>query len=284
MPTRAAIAAIRRIGHGHAAPDQDLVAVEAPLAIVVRSAAGGDARPLGIVMRTPGDDRELVLGLLHSEALIRAKDDVVSCELTETADGGDTASVTIAAAVDLDAAFMGRALSTTSACGLCGRLAIQQVDSLRRGAAPATTWSADLISALPAALRTHQTVFAETGGLHAAGLFDRGGRPLAIREDVGRHNAVDKLVGAALEARSLPAAETLLVVSGRVAYEIVQKAAMAGVAGVVAVGAPSSLAVEAARATGLLLVGFARDGRFNVYAAHDRVASAPAGAARAATS
>ncbi|MFI5178284.1 MAG: formate dehydrogenase accessory sulfurtransferase FdhD [Vicinamibacterales bacterium] len=270
MPARVAIAAIRRLGHEAARTDQDLVAVEAPLSVVVRSASGAPPRPLGILMRTPGDDRELVLGLLHSEGLIRTTADVVSLALTEASDAGDAADVTLAASIDLDSALTGRAILGTCACGLCGRLAIEQVDSLRRGATTAMSvaWLPDLISALPAALRAHQSVFAETGGLHAAGLFDREGRLLAIREDVGRHNAVDKLVGAALEARALPAVESLLVVSGRVAYEIVQKAVMAGVSGVVAVGAPTSLAVDAARATGLLLIGFARDGRFNVYAEH----------------
>ncbi|HUL75221.1 MAG TPA: formate dehydrogenase accessory sulfurtransferase FdhD [Vicinamibacterales bacterium] len=285
MPSRVAIAAIRRVGAGPARTDQDLVAVEAPLAIVVRSAAGGASRPLGIVMRTPGDDRELVLGLLYSEGLIRTKDDVVSCAVADPAETGETADVTLAASVDLDARFTGRALAGTSACGLCGRLAVEHVNALRRGPArPDLTWSAELVSALPAALRAAQTVFAETGGLHAAGLFDRDGRLLGIREDVGRHNAVDKLVGAALDAAALPAVESLVVVSGRVAYEIVQKAVMAGVAGVVAVGAPSSLAVDAARATGLILIGFARDGRFNVYAEHDRVLPASPGAPHPAAS
>ena len=125
---------------------------------------------------------------------------------------------------------------------------------------------------MPARLRASQAVFAETGGLHAAGLFHEDGTLIAVREDIGRHNAVDKLVGAALDAGLLPAVRALLVVSGRVAYEIVQKAAMAGVPGIVAVGAPSSLAVEAAQATGLTLIGFARDGRFNVYTGPERLA------------
>ena len=225
-------------------------------------------RSLGVVMRTPGDDRDLVLGLLYSESVIHSKNDVASLTLETTENDGDVADVRLADEVDLDAVIRGRALLGTSACGLCGRLAIERVDVLaRRTTRPArATWPAELIVELPARLRARQTVFAETGGLHAAGLFRADGTLVVLREDVGRHNAVDKLVGAALDADLMPAADALLVVSGRVAYEIVQKAAVAGVAGIVAVGAPSSLAVEAAHATGLTLIGFARDGRFNVYA------------------
>jgi FdhD protein len=138
---------------------------------------------------------------------------------------------------------------------------------------PATAFAAATIAALPATLGARQTAFAETGGLHAAALFDRHGGAWMVREDVGRHNAVDKVVGGALAADRLPAGDAVLVVSGRVAYEIIHKAAVAGVAAVVAVGAPSSLAVEAARAAGLTLVGFARNGRFNVYTGHDRIAA-----------
>jgi FdhD protein len=155
----------------------------------------------------------------------------------------------------------------TSACGLCGRLRDAAVEP-RPTALGAPPWPAAVIAALPSRLRERQSVFAETGGLHAAGLCDRQGAPVIVREDVGRHNAVDKVVGAALAAGRLPASGLALVVSGRVAFEIVQKAAMAGVALVAAVGAPSSLAVEAARSTGLTLVGFVRDGRFNIYAGH----------------
>jgi len=133
------------------------------------------------------------------------------------------------------------------------------------------SWPIALIASLPNKLQAGQAVFAETGGLHAAGLFAPDGTLVALREDIGRHNAVDKLVGASLDAGRLPARDMLLAVSGRVAFEIVQKAALAGVAGIVAVGAPSSLAVRAAQATGLTLAGFARDGRFNLYAGDHRV-------------
>ncbi len=274
MTSRVAIAAIRRQQGASGQTDQDLVAVEAPLTIVVRRAGRAEAHTLGVVMRTPGDDRDLVLGLLYSERLLRTRSDVVALGFTGTTDAGEIADVTLADSVDLDGHLVGRGLAATSACGLCGRLSIDHLDALTRRASSSqstTSWDAAFISELPARLRAEQTVFAETGGLHAAGLFDAGGTLVTLREDVGRHNAVDKIVGAALDADRLPARETLLVVSGRVAYEIVQKAAMAGVTAIVAVGAPSSLAVEAARATGLTLVGFARDGRFNVYAGENRL-------------
>jgi FdhD protein len=265
---------IHRLAHGASETDIDLVAAEAPLTIQLHTSVATTPRSLGVMMRTPGDDRDLVLGLLCTEGLIRTRDDVVDLVLTTNEDAGDIADVQVSDTIDLESAIRGRALPATSACGLCGRLAIERVDALARrtpGAA-SVRWPAELIVELPARLRASQAVFAETGGLHAAGLFHEDGTLIVVREDIGRHNAVDKLVGAALDAGLLPAIRAVLVVSGRVAYEIVQKAAMAGVPGIVAVGAPSSLAVEAAQATGLTLIGFARDGRFNVYTGAERLA------------
>ena len=274
VPLRAVVTPIQRLTHGARDTDIDLVAVEAPLTIHIRSSGPATPRSLGIVMRTPGDDRDLVIGLLYTEAVIRRRDDVIDVMLSATDESGEVADVVLTDRIDIDAAVGERALLGTSACGLCGRLAIQRVDALAHVRTPraSAVWSAELIVELPSRLRADQAVFAETGGLHAAGLFRTDGTLVALREDVGRHNAVDKLVGAALEAGLLPASDTLIAVSGRVAYEIVQKAAVAGVAGIVAVGAPSSLAVEAAQAAGLMLVGFARDGRFNVYTGQDRLA------------
>lgn len=270
MTHRAAIAPILRYGGSPHRTDQDLVAVESPLEVVLSQ--DGRTRSLGVLMRTPGDDRDLILGLLLSEGVIRSAVDVVAIDHPPD-DGRELtsqAAVTLAPHVDMST-LSERALAGTSACGLCGRLAVQTIDRslpLRPGAPKIP---AALIATLPGALRSQQAVFAETGGLHAAGLFDAAGVPHVIREDVGRHNAVDKVIGAALADGRVPARDALLVVSGRVAYEIVQKAAAAGVPFVVAVGAPSSLAVEAARATGITLVGFVRDGRFNVYSGADRV-------------
>jgi FdhD protein len=272
VPNRVAIAAIRRFEIGHARTDQDLVAVEAPLAVELRHAESPERRALGVFMRTPGDDRDLVRGLLYTEGLIRALSEVSDVIFHPAGDRPETAEVVLAPAIDLPA-IDGRLLAASSACGLCGRLAVDGLDVLARRAtaAPPLLVSPSTILSLSAALRDRQAVFAETGGLHAAGLFDAAGALHVIREDVGRHNAVDKVVGAALERGWLPATNLLLAVSGRVAFEIVQKAVMAGVSTIVAVGAPSSLAVDAARAARATLIGFSRDGRFNVYSGWERV-------------
>lgn len=277
MNSRVAIAAVKRLGGAGTRTDQDLVAVESPLTVTISHPAAESPRVLGVLMRTPGDDEQLVLGLLHAEGVVRSRADVVSIEERAAADpvsttDGDRVHVALAPAVDAAALPGARPLATTSACGLCGRLSVQALD-LRRAPRDGARFSAALLAALPGRLRSGQAVFAETGGLHAAALFDAAGECLALAEDVGRHNAVDKVVGALLRSGRLPATGGVLAVSGRVAFEIVQKAAMAGVAAVVAVGAPSSLAIEAARSAGLTLVGFARDGNFNVYADEDRILS-----------
>jgi FdhD protein len=284
---RVAIAAIRRqIVRGESRSDQDLVAVESPVALEVFDPGRGRARSLGILMRTPGDDRDLVIGLLYAEGIIRRPEDVVAVHTqvvkesgttpagTEADDVQEMIAVEVAGSVDLDRLTTDRAALGTSACGLCGRLAINGLQTL--GGRPLDPdrpkIDADVIAGLPERLREGQAVFAETGGLHAAGLFDRDGRLLALREDVGRHNALDKLVGAAFADGRLPARDLVVAVSGRVAYEIVQKTVMAGAPVLVAVGAPSSLAIDAAHAAGLTLVGFVRDGRFNIYSGADRLA------------
>ena len=270
MTRRMAIAPILRHGDTSRRSDQDLVAVEAPLEVVLSQNGGG--RSLGVLMRTPGDDRDLVLGLLLAEAIIRSSADVESIDgpVTEARDLPARTTVKLAPHVDLGAVTE-RVLTSTSACGLCGRLAVQTLDRGYPSSPGTPEVSAALITTLPNELRAKQTVFAETGGLHAAGLFDVTGTPQVIREDIGRHNAVDKVIGAALANGGVPASTSVLVVSGRVAYEIVQKAAAAGIRVIVAVGAPSSLAVEAARATGITLIGFVRDGRFNVYSGAERI-------------
>jgi FdhD protein len=229
-------------------------------------------------MRTPGDDDDLVRGWLYTERLVADPAEILTIDRRDPAvDGTDAEAVivTVAASVVLDHVIEHRSLTPTSACGLCGRVAIDRLDAGRaiadaHGTRP-VRWSSELIAGLPAALLTAQTVFAATGGLHAAGLFDDRGAVQFVREDIGRHNAVDKVIGAALAAARLPDRCPILVVSGRVAFEIVQKAAVGGQAAVVAIGAPSDLAIDAARAAGLTLVGFARAGRFNVYAGVERI-------------
>ena len=238
--------------------EHDAVAVEEPLEIRVNGA------PIAVTMRTPGHDEELALGFLVAEG-IRPR---------RAAAPEDLAANTVEVeAASFDAARLERHFYTSSSCGVCGKGALAAVavgaayveSELRVGAA--------LLAGLPERLRAEQAAFAETGGLHAAGLFDREGSLLCLREDVGRHNAMDKVIGWAFAERRLPLGDSLLCVSGRLSFELVQKAAVAGCPILVAVGAPSSLAVELGRDRGITLCGFVRDGRVNVYSEQWRVVS-----------
>lgn len=245
-------------------PDQDLVAVESPLTVHVQP-EDGPAISLGLLMRTPGHDEDLALGALLAEGVISSSASVRRVEARRI-DEADDIIVHVTSDADL-LAIVGRGSASTSACGLCGRL--EQL-TVERSAELAATTGTPMVTAtqlvtMPDLLRASQAAFAETGGLHAAGLFAPDGTLLVIREDVGRHNAVDKIAGALLQNEALPAADRVLVVSGRVAYEIVQKAARCGVPVILAVGAPTDLAVDAARAAGITLAGFARGHRFNAY-------------------
>jgi len=263
------VAPLRRVSPEGTRNDQDLVAVEAPLTIEVQ-AHGVAPQSLGIFLRTPGDDEALGLGLLYAEGVIRSIADVAGATVTMAADGASaTLCVALAPHVAFDAAALGRSGVSNTSCGLCGRLTDQLGQRLP---VPAENQigsdfeiTPDLIYSLPQRLRDAQPLFHETGGIHAAGFFTHDGVPADIAEDVGRHNAVDKIVGRALQRGQLPASNLILVVSGRVAFEIVQKAAMAGVKTLVAVGAPTSLAVQAAREAGVTLIGFAKADRYNVY-------------------
>ena len=236
---------IERVDGERRASERDRVVVEAPLQLRARGT------PVATIMRTPGHDLELVRGLLHAES-------VVAGAITQLDDD----------AVELDvdpAAFAARGLLSSAACGVCGRVAIADLEQRAREVTADTIVSTQVLALLPATLRAAQSMFADTGGLHAAGLFTTGGTLVAAREDVGRHNAVDKLVGWALDAYVEPAAHVLFL-SGRLSYELVQKAIMLGVPIVAAVSAPSSLAIELAERFNLALVGFVRDTRCNVYA------------------
>jgi FdhD protein len=266
-----AVASVTRLAPGSAESDQDLVAVESPLSLLVVDTPASEERPLGLLMRTPGDDADLVFGWLHAEEIIQSPDDVGQVDLlTSTSrDHPDSARIVLAPGVRPDWHRVTRRADATSACGLCGRVALPRMPGVRPVDEP---WiDAGIVARLPEQLRRRQAVFAETGGLHAAAVFSTAGEFRAIREDVGRHNAVDKVVGALLQSRALPASDAVLAVSGRVAYEIVQKTAAAGISVLIAVGAPSSLAVEAARAAGMTLIGFVRDDRFNVYTGGSRL-------------
>jgi FdhD protein len=234
---------------------EDRVAVEEPLEI----RHGGEA--LAVVMRTPGHDEELALGFLHGEGLVRG---------TATARAPDDLAAN-AVEVEGDVARPGsaRRFYTTSSCGVCGRGALEEVAVHAPPAAPGPQVTRALLAALPD--RLEQPGFARTGGLHAAGLFSAEGELLVGREDVGRHNALDKVVGRALLEGLLPLHGRLLAVSGRLAFELVQKAAVAGAPVLVGVGAPTSLAVALAADRGMTLCGFARGGSVNVYAGEERV-------------
>lgn len=259
---------------------RDDLAVEEPLEIrVSRVAAGGKrvSEPLAVTMRTPGDDFELVAGFLHGEGVVESA--AALQELTYCRGGNPRATqrynvveARLAPGVPFDAEALRRNVFTSSACGVCGKASLESVEA--RGCRPVEsdlTVDAEILSSLPDRLREGQGVFARTGGLHAAALFTAEGGCTVVREDVGRHNAVDKAVGHLFLRRGLPASERVLVVSGRASFEILQKAVAAGVPMVVAVGAPSSLAVDLATRFAVTLVGFARDGAFNVYFGEGRV-------------
>jgi FdhD protein len=256
---------------GAATPRPDTLAAEEPLEIRV------DGAPLTVTMRTPGDDVDLVHGFLVSEGVVRHREDVRTAAYCASSAGGEPNTYNIIDVV-LDPAASAvrpvRQVLTTSACGLCGRTSIDEVrtSSPYDVAADSTQWDPEWIVRLPDRLRESQQVFERTGGLHAAGLFSQEcDEPLVVREDVGRHNAVDKVIGWALREYGLPAAGTVLTVSGRASFELVQKAVVAGIPALVAVSAPSSLAVELAADAGLTLVGFTRGTSMNVYAGSKRL-------------
>jgi FdhD protein len=242
--------------------EQDLLAVEEPLQIRVGE------RDLAITMRTPGNDAELAAGFLFTEGFVRRREDIVDIRCER-----NLALVTTASDLDIDWKGTERNFYMTSSCGVCGRASILALENagctvLQRGV---PTVAASLIRSLPAKLREAQAVFERTGGLHAAGLFSAHGDLILLREDVGRHNAVDKLIGRALLDGLLPLHDYLLMVSGRTSFELVQKAVMAGFPLLAAVGAPSSLAVKTALRFGMTLIGFLRDDRFNAYSDVGRI-------------
>ncbi|MET7767302.1 formate dehydrogenase accessory sulfurtransferase FdhD [Nocardia sp. NPDC005366] len=246
----------------------DTLAVEEPLEIRI----GGQS--LTVTMRTPGADIDLVHGFLLSENIIGSADDIVSARYCAGVDqdGHNTYNV-------LDIELRGpvplrpRNFLTTGACGVCGKTALDEVRTHTRYPVPAhgPAIDATVLAGMPETLRARQSVFDATGGLHAAGLFTSGGEALAVREDIGRHNAVDKVIGWALRVSRIPAHDLILIVSGRASFELVQKAVMAGIPVLGAVSAPSSLAVDLAAESGLTLVGFLRGDTMNVYSGSERL-------------
>jgi len=263
---------IRVRGRGRVS-DSDRAATEEPLEIRLYD------QPFAVIMRTPGADRELAAGFLLAERVIAGSDDlgnIAHCTDAEAAHRENTVNVTLAnaSAADIERLLAGRRLVTmNSSCGMCGRRTIESLASDVEPIRAAWSVPAPAIAALPERLRARQAVFDETGGLHAAGLFARDGELVDVAEDVGRHNAVDKIVGRGLMREALPLSNHLLCVSGRTSFEIVQKAIVAGIPIVAAVSAPSSLAIDLAQAFGVTLVGFIRGDGFNIYAHPERVES-----------
>jgi FdhD protein len=250
----------------------DYLAAEEPLEIRV----GDD--PLSVTMRTPGDDRELAAGFLFTEGLIQNREQILKIDHAEPPEGTNRQNVIaaqLAPEAAPDFAKMKRHFFASSSCGICGKASIDSIRS-RLLAAPNPDFrlDAELLVQMPEALRSLQDVFQRTGGLHAAALFDASGKLLVLREDIGRHNAVDKVIGWALLEGRVPLSDSVLLVSGRGGFEIVQKAIVAGVPVVASVSAPSSLAVQLARELRLTLIGFLRGRRFVIYAGEERVAGA----------
>ncbi|QYJ02506.1 formate dehydrogenase accessory sulfurtransferase FdhD [Nocardioides panacisoli] len=261
-----------RVRDGAVTRRPDTLTVEEPMELRL------DGRALTVTMRTPGHDFDLAVGFLVSEGVVGSAEEVASIRYCAgaTEDGSNTYNIVevgLAPGVAVPDLALERNFYTTSSCGLCGKASLEAVrTSTRWGVAedPLRVTTATLAE-LPDRLREAQKVFESTGGLHAAGLFSADGEPIHVREDVGRHNAVDKVIGAALSEGRLPLRETILMVSGRASFELVQKAVMAGIPMLTAVSAPSSLAVDLAREQGLSLVGFLRGASMNLYSATERV-------------
>jgi len=257
-------------GPDGAAERRDHLAAEEPMEIRV-GGLGTEPEPLVVTMRTPGDDFELAAGFLCTEGLVASPGEIDKIAYCVGPDGVQEYNVvTVTLRREWDPVLRRQFLSTSS-CGVCGKASIDDVEVRCAPVGPGPVVTRAVIAALPDRLRVAQKVFDDTGGLHAAGLFTAGGDLVSAREDVGRHNALDKLVGEAFLAGRLPLADDVLMVSGRVSFEIVQKAAVAGIPIVAAVSAPSSLAVDAARRFNMTVVGFVRDGGFNVYCGPERV-------------
>jgi len=285
-PARAPIApdvrfvdvSVERVRDDARSPGEDALAAEEPLEIRIEHGPLGARRrrSVSVTMRTPGADVALAVGFLFGEGIIRDADDVahaMSCGPPGKLGLRNVVRVELAPGVRIDEQRLARNFVSNSACGLCGKASLAALPRVPRlGQRTPLAFGAALVHSLPDTLRRAQAVFERTGGLHAAALFDATGRMLDAYEDVGRHNAVDKVIGAQLLARATPLTKHVLLVSGRAGYELVQKALVARIPVLAAVGAPSSLAAQVAAAAGMTLIGFVRDGRFNIYSGAERVA------------
>ncbi|MBK8426450.1 MAG: formate dehydrogenase accessory sulfurtransferase FdhD [Lewinellaceae bacterium] len=261
----------------NAAEKQDFLATEEPLEIRIEYGPDNHRviKSLSVTMRTPGADEDLVRGFLFTEGIIRHPVELMAVRVIDALPGAQEAGNIVLAQLDPAASFdiqrLDRHFYTTSSCGVCGKTSIDAVKMAGNCSivkAPSQTLDPDIIYTLSDTLRAAQDTFTLTGGLHAAALFDFSGRLLAVREDVGRHNALDKLIGHCTFNNVTPLNDSILLLSGRASFELLQKAAIAGIAVVCAVGAPSSLAVATADAFGITLIGFLREKRFNLYTRH----------------
>jgi FdhD protein len=276
-PKDMATAAVQmaRVSRDQSEMRDDVVAVEEPLEIRLGCEVEGRRvhRAVSITMRTPGHDLELAVGFLFTEGIIVAREQMAGLA---ACGAGNVARVNLRSGTDVDLSRLERHFYATSSCGVCGKASLEAVQVSPRVQCPLGQPVVDsaVIRGLPATLRAAQEVFDRTGGLHAAALFDINGKLLCLREDVGRHNALDKLIGNQLLAERTPLLENVLLVSGRVSFELVQKAAVAGIPILAAVGAPSSLAVSLARKHGLTILGFVREDRFNIYTGSERIREA----------
>lgn len=273
MPTQTAKAPDRSLqltqviewSEGSLTPHEDYLAAEEPLEIRV----GGT--PLAVTMRTPGHDLDLAAGFLLSEGIVTGQSQIVSMEAYATASGASNGVAIELRDCEFEPADLQRNFFAASSCGICGRASIESIRQRGlRAPNPKFVFDPDLLCLLPEKLRQAQTVFSHTGGLHAAALFDRSGTLLVLREDIGRHNAVDKVIGWAMQSGLTPLSEYVMLVSGRAGFEIVQKSLAAGIPLLASVSAPSGLAVQLARELGMSLAGFLRGRRFVIYAGAHR--------------
>lgn len=266
-----------RYHDGQRTTRKDVVAAEEPLEIRIEDWVNGSARTstISVTMRTPGDDFPLVAGFLHGEGLLQGLEDISDIRYCRSDEPQryNIVVVRLKSGVNFDPESLDRNFYMSSSCGVCGKASLEAVEIQGCSALPDGDWAltAELLSGLPDTLRERQGIFDRTGGIHAAGLFDARGLLFDLREDVGRHNAVDKVVGHAMLSGRSSLSECILTVSGRVSFEIIQKALMAEIAVIVAVGAPSSLAVELAHRFNMTLIGFMRGRRFNVYSGAHRL-------------
>lgn len=266
---------INRISAAGSRPEIDSLAVEEPLEIRIQLPGSPKHKAISITMRTPGDDFDLAAGFLFTEGILQNAEHVKNirfCGLpAKDKNIKNTLVVELADGVRIDLKRLERHFYTTSSCGVCGKSSIEALHTGVKKLNDAFRVNSEIIHQLPDTLRAAQAVFERTGGLHASALFEADGKLDILREDVGRHNALDKVIGAKFMAGQMPLSDRILLVSGRASFELVQKGLMAAIPVLAAVGAPSSLAVELAREFGMTLIGFVRDGRFNIYTGEERV-------------